>query len=1155
MIRLSVDNDVLDNYLSHDRNSSSSSSSRTIQEVASSTLIDSLAAEWWSINLSQHVINDLLENLLPIIVLGCEKVINEADERHLIGTTTPDRSFNPINRLASFLMRNNPKYMHYSTLSPYHYSMKSLLNTKKVQVLKVYGEEETLLRTILKQRQTERNEHHDVTDKEEERRKKSLKILFSDWNVPERGWIQTKLINNMLEQFNEVSKEISLKSNLPVFQSHRMHLGNFTENFFNGLNNESGKNFDSIINVYRRCAQTYSNIVQEHELDLLLQRVFNQLDEKQSGFLLRQNVMKLLQKFYKALNDQDKKNVNQPDQWPVLKQITTDEDIEDEDLSESEKEEEEKQPEVPEKHEHETHQQEKPSETNEEHKHDEAAKAGEHEKPDEATKTEEHGKPDEAAKTGEHEKSGEAPKTEEHEKTGEAAKTGEHEKAGEAPKTDEEEKLPERPKTNEQKTTLSTLPDANKKKDQQEKKDQKKKKEEEQEEADEEENKITIELKPPSAYEANYRFTKEHKSVYNLEHFDTDDITKSNPYDEKLIDKKQFSSLLISFSGLKKDEMIVSALIDFFRTTYKETDEEKTEKKTYLQQQLIDEQRRTQCDLLFEKINTSCTGLIKLEPLINILKQYKEGAAFEHIEQVFETYQDHSQISREQFFDLIINIYQTLNEALNGEEKLDDLTKYIDSQQSPLNPTDRTRIQTRQQWLKRIRNIPFRSVGHLYKEVMDIIQKDSNTFGSQPSKYLSIYIALLESNKNQLRYVATTNDQTDLLLGKTLQRDQGISFQVLENGRWAYINQTKNHSRIHFFNPDAKNESGSFVLMPLKRIQRKYSNGLLGIDTIQEQKEKAFVKHEVKFYEGITSVLSDTLTFIDFHVNMIKILKRFTYWIQLRHINVSSVDYYTYEPVLLQNPQKRVLEHVLTYSKENLTVFDTPITTNSREQVFKYYLEHAATTCQSTITSFLDQTHMIHAMRGRDKFCFGLIDTNIGEQTDLPHEQKQDLITMYHYIYKAADVLEQELFEDKTKQLLTYENQSEEMRLNYLFDRIWYKDICNKIKELTKEKIQEFVDNKSKWNTQIKDILSSISHIVKEHEINPSDYAKDLIPAMKVFDPTATENVHNNAWNHVEQSLHNIHQSTLPQTSSDIIKIFYEWLNLAYELHKISKTH
>jgi hypothetical protein len=187
---LSLENDPLDNYLSQDRNATS----RRIQEVASSALIDSLAAEWWSSNLSQTVINDLLENLIPLVVLGCEKVVNEADERHLIETTTPDRSFNPINRLASFLMRNNPKYMTYSALSPYHYTMKSLLNTKRIQVLKVYGEEETLLRTILKKRQNERSEHRDMTNKEEERRKDSIKTLFLDWNVPEKGWIQTKLV-------------------------------------------------------------------------------------------------------------------------------------------------------------------------------------------------------------------------------------------------------------------------------------------------------------------------------------------------------------------------------------------------------------------------------------------------------------------------------------------------------------------------------------------------------------------------------------------------------------------------------------------------------------------------------------------------------------------------------------------------------------------------------------------------------------------------------------------------------------------------------------------------------------------------------------------------------------------------------------------------
>lgn len=169
-------------------------SNQTVQEVASTALIDSLTTEWWSTNLSSTVINDLLENLIPLVVLACEKVLNEADERKLISTNKPDRCFNPINRLASFLMRNNPKYLHYSTISPYHYAMKSLLNTKKVQILKVYGEEETMLKNLLKQRQNERFANADTDQVEQKRRRAELKNLFLEWNVPERGWIQTKLV-------------------------------------------------------------------------------------------------------------------------------------------------------------------------------------------------------------------------------------------------------------------------------------------------------------------------------------------------------------------------------------------------------------------------------------------------------------------------------------------------------------------------------------------------------------------------------------------------------------------------------------------------------------------------------------------------------------------------------------------------------------------------------------------------------------------------------------------------------------------------------------------------------------------------------------------------------------------------------------------------
>jgi hypothetical protein len=90
----------------------------------------------------------------------------------------------------------------------------------------------------------------------------------------------------------------------------------------------------------------------------------------------------------------------------------------------------------------------------------------------------------------------------------------------------------------------------------------------------------------------------------------------------------------------------------------------------------------------------------------------------------------------------------------------------------------------------------------------------------------------------------------------------------------------------------------------------------------------------------------------------------------------------------------------------------------------------------------------------------------------------------------AVDELEQELIHDTKKNYLTYEKQSNDMRLKYLFDRIWYMDICNRIKQYSNDKIQEFINNKSKWNDQIKEILSVISRIIKKKELNPSDVKK-----------------------------------------------------------------
>jgi len=51
------------------------------------------------------------------------------------------------------------------------------------------------------------------------------------------------------------------------------------------------------------------------------------------------------------------------------------------------------------------------------------------------------------------------------------------------------------------------------------------------------------------------------------------------------------------------------------------------------------------------------------------------------------------------------------------------------------------------------------------------------------------------------------------------------------------------------------------------------------------------------------------------------------------------------------------------------------------------------------------------------------------------------------------------------------------------------------------------------------------------------------------FDPTTKENEQNDNWNHAEQLI-----KTSDQPFGDLIKIFYDWLNLAFELHQFSKT-
>jgi len=103
-----------------------------IRKIAQQILLDALASEWLSGDHETIQIRIyIVENILPTLILGIVKLLIEVEKRNLIDTEVVDRNFNPINFLAQYLMRNNPKYSNFSEASPYIRGLRSVAEQLK----------------------------------------------------------------------------------------------------------------------------------------------------------------------------------------------------------------------------------------------------------------------------------------------------------------------------------------------------------------------------------------------------------------------------------------------------------------------------------------------------------------------------------------------------------------------------------------------------------------------------------------------------------------------------------------------------------------------------------------------------------------------------------------------------------------------------------------------------------------------------------------------------------------------------------------------------------------------------------------------------------------------------------------------------------------
>lgn len=108
------------------------------KKLARKIPIEVLARDWLNDNeATLEVRTYMVDKVLPTLILGVEKLLSEADKRGLTDENMDDADFNPINFLAQYMMRNNPRYSNFSEASPYVRGIREVSEELKKQLFNI----------------------------------------------------------------------------------------------------------------------------------------------------------------------------------------------------------------------------------------------------------------------------------------------------------------------------------------------------------------------------------------------------------------------------------------------------------------------------------------------------------------------------------------------------------------------------------------------------------------------------------------------------------------------------------------------------------------------------------------------------------------------------------------------------------------------------------------------------------------------------------------------------------------------------------------------------------------------------------------------------------------------------------------------------------
>ncbi|CAH8508124.1 unnamed protein product [Schistosoma bovis] len=299
------------------------------------TPIDVLSMEW--LISEPHTIEArayLIDNILPQVVLGLEFILKEATRRNLITRDLLDetsyragldRNFNPVNRLAEYLMRNNHKHNHFSESLPYVRGLRYTLTMLQQEMFIQSGNQLAKVKLSADARRTEAKQKELKVKKEYDGQIAIISSICDSLIPPKKSSTNAYMIEDVVLTFMELTSILPEEMKQCLVQTFKTQLNKDYQTFYDK------EQFVKCLMIYARlmstdvfeqftehlklCTVEFRKAEKREERRELLKSCFRTCDLDQLDELSRAQVFQRCEDYFDTCQQIIKDRIHDPRDW------------------------------------------------------------------------------------------------------------------------------------------------------------------------------------------------------------------------------------------------------------------------------------------------------------------------------------------------------------------------------------------------------------------------------------------------------------------------------------------------------------------------------------------------------------------------------------------------------------------------------------------------------------------------------------------------------------------------------------------------------------------------------------------------------------------------------------------------------------------------